>query len=87
VTAKQRIQVVQAVLEEAAYHIGDEYGEPLKDIDQSKYWPTSPESDGEEAAFELDDQCMAYLDTAIKKAQAEIRKIIKSLASPPKAQP
>lgn len=74
-TKEQKAKICKAVAELAADYITDGWGEPLKDVDQSRHWPTAKSGASDEEMDALSNDCNDYLDTAARKIAAQLRKL------------
>lgn len=71
-TDAQKKGIRRAVAELAADHITSDWGEPLKDVDQSEHWPSTDDEDKQE---DLSSACDDYLDTATRDVAKQLRRM------------
>jgi hypothetical protein len=72
-TAAQKVKIRRAVAELAADYITDSWGEPLKDVDQSRHWPATPAGMSEDEQDQFWGACNDYLDTAARTVAKHIK--------------
>jgi hypothetical protein len=74
-TDKQKSKIRQSIAAYLAASLTDGWGEPLKDVDQEKTWPTLDDDASDEDMEALSDACFDYLDTATRAVVKQLKEI------------